>query len=69
MYLVHLGILILLGAWLKGVPLALVGLLLTVIYASLSWFLMESKLLRAGLEAPSNLQVSLPQEVVHPVDL
>jgi peptidoglycan/LPS O-acetylase OafA/YrhL len=62
MYLIHLGVITLLGAWLKGVPLALAALLMTVIYASLSWFLMEKRLLQAGSRAKSAKLVAQPQE-------
>jgi len=51
MYLFHLGILLLLNPWFEGFSLVLVGLLLTMLCASLSWFLMERKLLQAGRPA------------------
>ena len=47
MYLVHQGILELLRHSLKGIPLTLVGLLVALVYASLSWYLMERRLLQA----------------------
>ena len=57
MYLVHLGIIVLLTPYLHGLLRVLAAFSLTVIYASLSWFLMERRLLqhrhlvRAPLEA------------------
>ena len=45
MYLVHVGIIFLLGPRLHGLPLAAVALAITVAYASASWFLMERHLL------------------------
>ncbi|MGH9520852.1 MAG: acyltransferase family protein [Terriglobales bacterium] len=46
MYLVHLGILNLLEPRLHGLALAAVALAITVAYASVSWFLMERRLLQ-----------------------
>lgn len=49
MYLVHLGILTLLSTRLSPVLTAVVGLVVTVLYASLSWYLFERRLLsRSG---------------------
>jgi peptidoglycan/LPS O-acetylase OafA/YrhL len=51
MYLVHVGAIALAGKWLHGILLATVALALTIGYASLSWNLMERRLLgrkRAG---------------------
>ncbi|MFP5209711.1 MAG: acyltransferase family protein [Acidobacteriota bacterium] len=57
MYLVHLGIIVLLTPYLHGLLLVLAALSLTVLYASISWFVLERRLLqhkprvRAPLEA------------------
>jgi peptidoglycan/LPS O-acetylase OafA/YrhL len=52
MYLVHLGILVLLIRYLSRSGAASIGLILTIAYASLSWWLMESRLLRRKTVAP-----------------
>jgi len=49
MYLIHLGVLLLLGSRLSPVPAAAVGLAITLAYATASWFLVERPLLRPAV--------------------
>ncbi len=51
MYLIHLGVLLLLGARLSPVAAAAVGLAMTLTYATASWFLVERPLLRPAVPA------------------
>ena len=48
MYLVHLGVLLVVAHWLSPTMTAIVGLVVTVGYASLSWVVLERPLLKAG---------------------
>ena len=45
MYLVHLGILILIMPRIAGIAGDALALVITIVYASLSWHIMESRLL------------------------
>jgi len=45
MYLVHVGILVIVGMWITGLPAAAASLALTIGYGAISWSLLESRLL------------------------
>jgi peptidoglycan/LPS O-acetylase OafA/YrhL len=62
MYLIHGGILALLSTRLHGVLLLLAGLLATVIYASISWYVLERPLLSTGKKPSSTAK----PEMAHP---
>jgi len=47
-YLVHMGILVLVWHWLHGALAAVVAAILTILYSSLSWYLLERPLLEPG---------------------
>jgi peptidoglycan/LPS O-acetylase OafA/YrhL len=55
MYLIHLLILALVWQHVKGVAGAAVGLGLTIGYATISWYVLERPLLKAGKAAPKKL--------------
>jgi peptidoglycan/LPS O-acetylase OafA/YrhL len=63
-YLVHLGIILLVAQRLSGIPLVVASLSITILYASLSWFFIERKLLGSSQKRPSRPIVSQHEAAV-----